>query len=59
MMAVEMLENFKEYVDVAGTVVFVYDTDGWMPIDLPEELYIVLKELVDNGYKVEYESYNL
>ena len=63
---IEMLENYKEYVEILenGTV-YVKDclgfSDTWDEIlqDLPEELYMILDDLKKLGYKVKWSSMDI
>ena len=71
MMTIEMLANFTEYAEIttiyAGTDreqswIQIHDFDGFdenwdeIMIDLPEEIFPVLDELVEQGWEIRYDS---
>ena len=71
MMTIEMLTNFSDFAEIttvfAGTAreqswIQVHDFEGFdenwdeIMIDLPEELDIVLAELVEQGWEIRYDS---
>jgi len=71
MMTIEMLSNFTDYAEIttifAGTDrekswIQIHDFEGFdenwdeIMIDLPEEIFPVLDELVEQGWEIRYDS---
>jgi len=59
---IEMLADYAEFVTVEGTHVQVHDfkgfDDDWCEImvDLPEELEIIIDDLIELGYDVNWDG---